>query len=75
MTTVTRGRPRKRVATKVKKVDFENAVITPVANGYTVQSKTSGDNIFVFNDIEEVFNFLRTSLKSTAEQTAVLNGI
>jgi len=65
-----RGRP-----TKVKRVDFENATVTPVANGYVVQSVTAGDNIFVFEDLDKAFDFIRTSLKTTVEQEQVLESI
>ena len=65
-----RGRP-----TKVKRVDFENATVTPVANGYVVQSVTAGENLFVFEDLDKAFDFIRTSLKTTAEQEQVLESI
>ena len=69
------GRTKRGRPTKVRKADFENAIITPVANGYIVQSVTAGENIFVFEDLDKAFDFIRVSLKTTAEQAQVLESI
>ena len=73
--TQAKGRTKRGRPTKVRKADFENVIITPVANGYIVQSVTAGENLFVFEDMDSAFDFIRVSLKTTAEQTEVLESI
>lgn len=68
------GRPRKKVS-KVKAKDFEDVTVTPVANGWVVTSSTTGKNMFVFEDMDKMFDFIRIGLKPTNEQAAVLQSI
>jgi len=64
------GRPR-----KVKAVELDNVSITPVANGYVVQSTTTGDNVYVFDELDKAFEFIRTKLKPTSEQAEFLSKV
>jgi hypothetical protein len=65
-----RGRPR-----KTKSSEFENVTLTPVANGYTLKSTTTGAQLFVFADLDEAFKFIRAKLKPTVEQSDFLKEI
>jgi hypothetical protein len=65
------GRPR-----KLKKPEnYEDVTITPVANGYVVTSTTTGKNMFVFEDLDKTFDFIRSALKPTAEQSEFLGKV
>lgn len=68
-----RGRPRK--VTKAKKLELDDATIIPVANGYVVKSTSTGKELFVFEDLEKVNEFIRAKLKPTAEQSAFLDKV
>ena len=48
--------------------EFDDAHIMPVANGYIVQSSTTKGECFVFNEIDEAFDFIKGKLKPTTEQ-------
>lgn len=67
-----RGRPSKK---SIKPHDLNDVTIAPVANGWVVTSTGTGKEMFVFEDMEKMFDFIRTSLKPTGEQSAFVNGI
>ena len=54
---------------------MDDATITPVANGYVVQSTTTGKNLYVFEDLDKAFEFVRSGLKPTAEQAEFLDKV
>lgn len=64
------GRPR-----KLKKAALEDATVTPVANGYVVTSTTTGKNMYVFEEIDKAFEFVRSGLKPTTEQAEFLSKV
>ena len=65
------GRPRK----PKKPENLANVTITPVANGYTLTSKTTGVEVFVFNDFDDMVEFMRTGLKPTTEAQNFLDSV
>jgi prefoldin subunit 5 len=68
--------PKKhRRVRKVKSSDMTDATITPVANGYTVQSTTTGSNVYVFETIDKAFDFIKGKMKPTAEQSEFLEKV
>ena len=64
------GRPK-----KLKAKAMDDATITPVANGWVVQSSTTGKNMYVFEDMDKMFEFVRNALKPTTEQSDFLNKV
>ena len=66
-----RGRPRK---TKTPS-ELADATIAPVSNGYIVQSTSTGKSLYVFDDLDKVFDFVRTALKPTEDQERFLKKI
>lgn len=69
---VRRGRPRKN---KAKAVGLNDVKIIPVANGYIVTSTTTGSEMFVFEELDKVFEFVRVKMKPTGEQTDFLESV
>jgi len=69
MTPKPRGRPKKTD-------NLDDATIAPVANGYIVRSTTTGSSkLFVFDDLDKAFDFIRTNLKPTDNQSEFLKKI
>jgi hypothetical protein len=66
---------KRRKVRKVKSSDMTDATITPVANGYTVQSTTTGSNVYVFETIDKAFDFIKGKMKPTAEQSEFLEKV
>jgi hypothetical protein len=72
ITPAKRGRPVKR---KKKATELEDVTITPVANGYTVTSRTTGRETFVFNDFDKMTEFIQVALKPTTETKLFVDSI
>lgn len=65
-----RGRPKGKTQDS-----FSDITITPVVNGYLVTSSSIGKEVFVFEDITRVFEFIKAKLKPTGEQQKFLEEI
>ena len=65
----------KRGRSPKAKKDFNDVTIVPVLNGYIINSTTTGKEVYVFEDLEKVFEFIRVKLKPTAENAEFLKGI
>ena len=67
-----RGRPKKLKLPS----ELADVSIVPALNGYMVTSTTTGkQGVFVFEDLDKVFEFIKQSLKPTSEQAQFLDNV
>ena len=64
-------KPRKTRSDK----ELGDATIMPVTNGYIVQSSYAKGECFVFPDIDKAFDFIKTRLCPTGEQSEFLSKV
>ena len=72
---MTRTLPATKRGVAPKPTTLSDMSVKPVANGYTVTSTSVKGDIYVFDDIEKVFEFMRAKLDPTLTQKQVLDGI
>ena len=67
-----RGRPKKLKLPS----ELADVSIVPALNGYMITSTTTGkQGVFVFEDLDKAFEFIKKSLKPTGEQAQFLDNV